>query len=250
MAEENGPTPPPRRDGAHPATPGPRHKAPGPVDQPPPTTRPTEPPRAPEPPRAAEPPRPAAPRAGTASGPPPRPEIGNRFPAPINEHVEPPRTLRVSRALWLLSFVSGLAAVAFTVLNRTEQHARLLEQVTALDPSRDAGVLEQVATLVFWGTVGALVLVIAIEALLMRSMMRRRSGARVGLFVMVIIHAIVAILAEAFLAAPGAEGGTVRWPLVAQLVLAGAALIAGMLPGAGAWFRSGRQDSAAGRDAF
>ncbi|WP_127129625.1 hypothetical protein [Georgenia sp. SYP-B2076] len=256
-ASPSGPTP------QAPVT-GPRHAAPGPVDQPPPAG-----------PGHASPPGAAAGRAQSTTAeppearvapvswaanteplaappvtpaPPPRPEIANRFPAPIQQHVTPTTTLRVSRALWLLSFASGLAAAAFAFLVRVDQHTRLLDQVTALDPSRDAETLDKVATIVFWGAIGAVVLVIAIEALLMRSMMRGRGSARVGLFVMVVVHVVVAILAESFLAAPGTAGGAVRWPLVAQLLLACAALVTSLLPGANAWFRAvqGRRTASSG----
>lgn len=69
-------------------------------------------------------------------------------------------------------------------------------------------------------------------------MMRRRSGARWAMLAFLIIHGGATILADAFLFTPTAEGTVLRGLLLAQLLLAGAALVLSILRSAEAWFRA------------
>ncbi|TRW45089.1 hypothetical protein [Georgenia yuyongxinii] len=158
--------------------------------------------------------------------------------APVHREVEAPGALRTSRTLWLLSFVAGLVAVGFSWLNRDAGKQRLLETVTDLAPGRDAATLEALANVVFWGSLAAIALVVLLEALLMRTMMRRRGWPRVAAFFVLVVHATVTVLAEAYLAAPGGAGAAVRWPLLIQLGLAVVAWIVSLSPAASRWFRA------------
>ncbi|WP_170297322.1 hypothetical protein, partial [Georgenia thermotolerans] len=179
-----------------------------------------------------------APAPARRSGPPPRPPLSAETPAPVRREVPPPRAILTSRTLWLLSFVAGLVAAGFAWLDRTAGQQRLTEMVTELDPTRDPASLASLGRLIFWGSFAAVLLVIVVEALLLRTMMGRRAWARIALLVMLIVHAAVMVLADAYLAAAGAEGAGVRWPLVAQLLLAAAAWIVSLAPSATRWFRA------------
>jgi hypothetical protein len=151
--------------------------------------------------------------------------------------VPPPRAILTSRTLWLVSFVAGIVGAGFAWLGRSAGQERLATMVADLDPSQDPATLESFARLIFWGSFAAVLAVIVIEGLLLRTMMNRRSWARVALAVMLVVHAGVMVLADAYLAAPGAAGAGIRWPLVIQLVLAAAAWVVSLAPSASRWFR-------------
>jgi drug/metabolite transporter (DMT)-like permease len=164
--------------------------------------------------------------------------MSDTTPAPTGRPPQPSRAVNVARALWLLSFVAGLLAVVFAFLSRDVQIDHLRTLVKDLRPEQDAETLKTVASTVFWGCLGAIVLVIAVEALNLRVLMRRHGGARWTLLFLVLVQAAVTVLAIAFLGSPGSEGNAILVLLAAALVLAGAALVACALPGAGAWFRT------------
>lgn len=179
--------------------------------------------------------------AGTpADGKPPRPGMSDVTPAPIRQRVVPTGAVKVSRSLWILSFALSLMVFAFAFLYRGTQLDDLISSITALEPDRDSDTISTVANLAFWCTSGALVVIVLIELLMMGSMLRRNGRARWGLLVVLLLHLGVAALADAFVLVANDEGAYFRLVLVAQLVLAGAALVASFLPSAGAWFRGDR----------
>ena len=169
---------------------------------------------------------------------PPRPQMSDLTPAPIVRSVGPSGAIKVARILWLLSFAVGLLAVVFVFLSGNAQIGRLRDTVKDLKPDQTAETLKAVATVVFWGSLGAVILVIVIETFLLLLMMRGRRGARWALLFLVTMQAATGVLATAFLVSPGGEGNAVFLLLAAALVLASAALVAGAVPGANAWFRA------------
>lgn len=164
-------------------------------------------------------------------------------PAPVPAPITPSRPMKVVRSLWIGSFVAGLLAIVFAFLAREVQLERLRELITELEPGQDPETLDAVATLVFWGSLGPLALVVIIEAILVRAMMRRHGGARWGLLVTLLFHGAVAVLADAFVVTPEWEGILVRVLLLAQLLLAGAGLIGSAFPAANAWLRAEHESS-------
>ncbi|MCU1638942.1 MAG: hypothetical protein JWL94_1589 [Microbacteriaceae bacterium] len=149
--------------------------------------------------------------------------------------------MRVARALWLTSLAAGLLAIVTALLEWDAQVDRLSTAAAEIEPGRDTATLDAVATIVFGGSLAALVLVVVIEAVLLKVMMRRHAWARWALLVVLLVHSGVVLLAEASLAAPGIEGILVRLLLLGQLLLAGAGLIVSVLPGARRWFRTEHQ---------
>ncbi|AUI50188.1 hypothetical protein [Arthrobacter crystallopoietes] len=171
-------------------------------------------------------------------GRPPRPQLSDRTPPPIGQALPPTGMVKAARSLWLLSFLLGAVAIAFAYLSRDHRLERLREIVAEVDPAQDEATVDAVAALVHWGSLGALALIIVVEALLLRGLMRRRGGIRWVQLVVLLIHGGAAVLTDAFLVAPGEGEMYLRWMLVAQLVLASAALLVSLLPGADAWFRA------------
>ncbi len=163
--------------------------------------------------------------------------MSNMTPAPIHKPLEPTGPVKVSNRLWMLSFLFGVVAIVFTFLSRNTQVEKLTEFITDLDPKQDDATVETVTAVVYWATVAAIALVILIELLLVRGMMNRHGAVRWVLLVMLVFHAAVTLLGDAFIAF-GGEGIYISSLLVAQLVLAGAGLVASLFPRASSWFRS------------
>jgi len=155
----------------------------------------------------------------------------------VRRTVPPTTTVQVQRALWIASLLIGLGAVLVSFLTRAGA-IEALADVFADASDRGASTLETASTVAFWGTWAAIVVVVVLEALLVQSMLMARRGAlRWVLVPGVLLHAVVAGLAELLIA--GGEGGVWTSVLLAgQLLLAGAALVAGLLPGATRWFRA------------
>jgi hypothetical protein len=164
--------------------------------------------------------------------------MSDRTPAPVLQPVVPTRQVKAARTLWIISFAAGLIAMLFAFVARDEQLTRLRELITSLAPERDAATLSALASLVFWGTLALVVLLIAVEAILLRVMMRGRGGARWALMVTLIISAGALVIADALVIPPGDDGLYLRVCLVAQLTLAGAGLVLSLFPGASSWFRA------------
>jgi hypothetical protein len=178
--------------------------------------------------------------AGSDSAParPPRPAMSDQTPAPVLQPIVPTRPVTVSRRLWIVSFAVGSIAALFAFVSRGEQLDRLQNVITGLAPDRDAETISALAQLVFWGTLSLAVLVILIEAVVLHVMMRRHGGARWVLMFILLLHAGVLVVAEAFIIAPGPDGHYLRVLAVAQLALAGTGLVVSLLPGANVWFRA------------
>ena len=159
-------------------------------------------------------------------------------PPPMRKHRVVVGPLKASRLIWVISFVVGLLAAYFVFLFRSEELNRLNEVLTGLDTTHDAQTLRALATLLVWASMGALALVITIEAILLAVMMRGHGWVRWVLLVVLVLHAAVWVVVDAVIVAPDAQIIYFRILLVSQLVLASVALILAFFPGATAWFRA------------
>jgi hypothetical protein len=166
--------------------------------------------------------------------------MSNLTPAPVPKKVPPTVTILVSRYLWFASLVAGMGVLLFAFLARNTQVESLTQVVKDIQPDQDAGTLKNVATFLFWASLVAISLVILVEGLLVRRMMRRNGSVRWAMFFVLLVHAAVALLADAFLVTPEQEGMYLRILLAAQLLLAVAAFFASLMPGAWSWFRAER----------
>ena len=167
--------------------------------------------------------------------------MSDTTPAPVPPPIVLTRTMRVSRALWFLSFVAGVVVLAAAFLNRQLQLGNLRTLVQESAPERAESTVDAVANVLFWGTLGALTAVILFQIILLRTMLNRRGAARLGLAALILLDLVVAVVAATFLAEPGIEGVVFTSFLIAQVALAVLALAVSFLPGAHRFFRSGRQ---------
>jgi hypothetical protein len=165
-------------------------------------------------------------------------------PPPVRAKTPPPPVVATSRVLWLLSFVAGFLVIAFAFLSTDARLERLREFVADIDADAPAETLDGAASALFWIVVGALGVVLLLEAALLGAMLKQRRFARWVAIPVVAVQIAVILVANELLAL-GAEGPYFSIALIVQLALAGAALVASFLPGSGPWFRE-RHDTAAG----
>ena len=179
---------------------------------------------------------PSAPSAPSA--PPPRPGIALSAPPPITAVVKPPGAARLSRTLWVASFVSGIAVVVFGFLGRDASFERLKGVISGMVPEGDAQSVEGATAVVFLGSLAMIALVVAMEAVLLAVLFKRRVWARWTLAPLVLLHAVVTVITADFVVAPGADGVLTTVLLAAQFILAAAGLILLFFPSATAWLLS------------
>lgn len=158
-------------------------------------------------------------------------------PPPIPATPSLPRTVRASRTLWLLSFLAGLTVLAGSFVARDSNLQRL--RALMADAAAGGAGSATSAEFVFWGSVGALLLVTLLEAAALAAVLGRRAWARWVLVPLLASHLPVLLLASAFLVPRGAAGSYVVMLWVAGLALAFAGLVLLFLPSAGAWLRHG-----------
>jgi hypothetical protein len=183
---------------------------------------------------AAAPPSPSGPPA-----PPPRPGLSWSAPAPILAIPAAPRSVRTARTLWLVSFVAGLAVLVGSFMTRESHLEHLKTVVEGMAPGGDAEAVTTATGIVFWGSLGAVLLVILLEAAVLGLVMGRRGWARWALLLLLAGHAVVLLVAAAFLVPDGDAGSYVvlLWGL--DLLLAVVGLVFFFMPSANAWLKSG-----------
>ncbi len=174
------------------------------------------------------------------SAPPPRPGLSYSTPPPIPVVPQLPRTVRTARTLWFLSFAAGLAVLLGSFVSRDSNLQRLRGVVADMAAGSDAASVSKAAEIVFWGSIGALLLVTLLEAAVLAAVLGRRNWARWTLLPLLASHVPVLFLASAFLVPAGAAGSYVvmLWGAGLLLALAGLALL--FLPSAGAWLKPER----------
>jgi hypothetical protein len=171
--------------------------------------------------------------------PPPRPGYSYAPPAPILVTPPTPRSIRLARTVWLLSFVAGLAVLIGSFLTRDSHLERLRTVVDQMAPGGDAEALTTSTAIVFWGSLGAMLLVILLEAAALAAVSARKGWARWLMFPLLAGHIVVMVVAAAFLVPEGDAGNYVLLLWGAQILLAVIGLAALFMPSAGKWFKSG-----------
>ncbi|MCT9869075.1 hypothetical protein [Paenarthrobacter aurescens] len=184
---------------------------------------------------------PSASGPATPPAPPPRPGISLSTPPPIEAVVRPPGPARLSRSLWVASFVAGIAVVVTGFLGRDSHFERLKAVIGGLVPDGDAQAVEGATAVVFLGSLAMLALVAAMEAVLLAVLFKRRLWARWALAPLVLLHAVVTVITADFVVAPGADGTMATALLAAQFILAAAGLILLFFPSTTAWLLSERR---------
>lgn len=183
-----------------------------------------------------------SPSANGPAAPPPRPRMALSSAPPIAVATTPPPPARWSRSLWITSFVAGIAVVVMGFLGRDAHFERLTGVIGTMVPEGDAEALEATTAVVFLGSLIMLALVIAMEAVLIAVLFRRRIWARWALAPLVLLHAVVTVITADFVVAPGADGVLTIVLLAAQFILASAGLILLFLPATTTWLLSERRE--------
>lgn len=177
------------------------------------------------------------------SAPPPRPGLSYRAPPPIPVIPPAPRTVRSARTLLISSFLAGLAVLLGSFVARDSNVQRLRAVVADMAPGSDAGSVGTAANIVFWGSIGALLFMIALEAAVLAAVLGRRTWARWALILLLAAHLPVLLLASEFLVPSGAAGSYVVMLWGAGLLLAITGLVLLFLPSAGAWLKRERNQA-------
>jgi hypothetical protein len=162
--------------------------------------------------------------------------MSDTTPPPVKPPPKAPAAIATTRVLLLVSFVAGFVVITFAFLSRNTRIEELRTFVTDFDADADSTAIDTTANVLFWASLGVLTAIIVIEALLLQAMMRRHGSARWLLVLVLALHAVVALFANELLTL-GEEGLVMGIALLAQLLLAGAALVSAFLPGSWRWFR-------------
>lgn len=171
-----------------------------------------------------------------ASPPPARPSMSDDRPPPVLRKVPPPGPVKVGRVLWILSFLLGGAAVLIAFLSGEGLMTELTEALGRLAPGYSAEEVEALVDVIYWSSLGALGLVIAIEAVLLAMIMNQRGGVRWVQLPVLIVHGAAALVATASLAI-GEWGVAIALLLIAGLAVAFAGWVLLLFPRAHRWFR-------------
>lgn len=182
--------------------------------------------------------RPASPAPQSSASPPPRPGLSYSAPAPILVTPPAPRALRLARTLWLLSFLSGLAVLVTSFFARDTHLERLRGVVDQMAPGAEADALTASVAIVFWGSLGTMLLVIILEAGALGIVMGQRGWGRWLMLVLLLGHVGAMLLTAAFLVPADDTGSYVALLWGAQLLLALAGSVLLFLPSSGTWLRS------------
>lgn len=174
---------------------------------------------------------------GADLAPPERPNLSDERPPPVLKSVPPPRSIRTARVLWLLAFTATAAAMLIAFLSQESIAAELEETLLRLAPSYDATSISSLVDVIYWSSIAGLGVVVTLEAILLAMLLNRRGGARWGQLVLLLVHAGAALVGSAFLTVTE-FGLIVAALLLVSLVLALAAWVASLLPGANRWFRT------------
>ncbi|MDR6988037.1 hypothetical protein J2Y66_002535 [Paenarthrobacter nitroguajacolicus] len=184
---------------------------------------------------------PAASGPSTPPAPPPRPGISLSVPPPITAAVRPPGAARLSRALWIASFVAGAAVAVSGFLDRDSHFERLKGVIGGMVTAGDTQAVEGATAVVFLGSLAMIALIVAMEAVLLAVLFRRRVWPRWALAPLVLLHAVVTVITADFVVAPGAGGALATALLAAQFILAAAGLILLFFPTTTQWLLSERR---------
>ncbi|WP_104117824.1 hypothetical protein [Arthrobacter sp. B1805] len=173
-----------------------------------------------------------------ASGPPPKPRMSDRTPAPIHSIPPPPGSLKAARRLLSVSCLIAIILAVVIFLNRETHGDRLLAYVTDRDPGQSTENLKTVAAILFWSSLSALVAVVLVQFIVLNALMRQHASARWFLVLLLILHAGAILLAVEFLVPTGTEGLYTLLALGAQIPIAGLGLILAFSPAVGTWLHS------------
>jgi hypothetical protein len=172
-------------------------------------------------------------------GPPPpeRPVMSDRRRPPVRKPVPPPWPIPTARILWFASFALDAAAMLVAFLGRDAIEAQLEETLLRVAPTYDQTSIGSLVDGIYWASIAVLGIVVALEAVLLAFLLNRRGGVRWIQLAVLVLHAVAATAALAFLTV--AEFGILVEALVlGGFVVAVVAWVFPLLPSAHRWFRT------------
>lgn len=165
---------------------------------------------------------------------PQRPSLVSPNAPPVIVKRPPPFFVRLSQLLWVASFAAGGTAIVYFFVIRKTQLPLIGDAVRAVDDTRTDSTYEAAADIVFWSVFALLVTILLVQITLLVSFTSRRPRVRWWQLATWTVQVLVILLAMEIVAA-GTDGEPLRQLLVAQAVLALAALLAGTTGGGIAW---------------
>lgn len=164
--------------------------------------------------------------------------MSDTTPAPIHVPRKPTTAVRAAGRFWSAAVLAGLAAVVVAILDREAQLRHVRETAADIAAATGGTDVEAVVQLAFWGTLGLLVIVFLVQAILTSALLRGVGWTRWVLLGFLALNLGALVPAAGFLTRDSLTGTALLLPL--QAVLAVVALICTFLPATTRWFREGR----------
>ncbi len=174
---------------------------------------------------------------------PERPALSDRTPAPVTGKAAVPAALRRSQAMWYVAVAMLFFSVVMIVMTRASIVTSLSQQLHSEDTTVSETRLADIAPLIVYVAIAALLVVAIPEWLFATLLSRRRPWPRIVMVPVAILHVVVACLCTLVIPLSAWQG----WLLVVALVFGGLlALVAAgraFAPSVSAWLRA-RHDQA------
>ncbi|HEY7988217.1 MAG TPA: hypothetical protein VIE19_03290 [Lapillicoccus sp.] len=185
---------------------------------------------------------PRRPETGVAR--PERPALSDRTPAPVTGKAAVPLALRRSQAMFYVAVALLFFSVVMIVMTRASITTSLTELLHEQDATVSETRLADVAPLIVYVAIAALLVVAIPEWVFATVLSRRRPWPRIIMVPVAIVHVFVAVLCTLLIPTTAWQG----WLLVGALVFGGLlALIASVrsfAPSVSSWLRTRHEDEA------
>jgi hypothetical protein len=185
---------------------------------------------------------PRGPETGVAR--PERPALSDRTPAPVTGKAAVPLALRRSQAMWYVAVAMLFFSVVMIIMTRASITTSLTELLREQDATASETRLADVAPMIVYAAIAALLVVAIPEWAFATALTRRRPWPRIVMVPVAILHVVVAVLCTLLIPLSAWQG----WLLVVALVLGGLlALVASVrafAPSVSGWLRTRHEDQA------
>jgi hypothetical protein len=179
---------------------------------------------------------------------PERPALSDRTPPPVTGKAAVPLALRRSQAMWYVAIAMLFFSVVIMVMTRSSLVSNLTELLHEQDTTVSETQLADMAPLVVYVSIAALLVVAIPEWVVATKLLRRRAWPRAVMVPVAILHVLVTFLCTILIPLTAWQG----WLLVVALVFGGllalVASVRALAPSVTAWLRS-RHDEEPGTGA-
>ena len=185
---------------------------------------------------------PRAPDTGVAR--PERPALSDRTPAPVSGKAAVPLALRRSQGMWYVAVAMLFFSVVMIIMTRASITTSLTELLHEADATVSETRLADVAPMIVYAAIAALLVVAIPEWAFATALTRRRPWPRIAMVPVAILHVVVAVLCTLLIPLSAWQG----WLLVVALVFGGLlALVASVrsfAPSVSRWLRTRDENQA------